>query len=133
MVDLRDRIRPDWPTVLEQVLARARELGPRGVVAFDLDSTLFDNRPRQARIVREFGAAKGITELGHCAPGDIDSGWDLTAALVRLGLPPGKAKQLFPDLKKFWTERFFTSSYCADDVEVRGAGEFVRALVATGV
>ena len=50
------------PTVLERVLARVRAL-PGAVVVFDLDSTLLDNRPRQARILREFGAARGIPAL----------------------------------------------------------------------
>ena len=45
--------------VLHRVLGRAQEVGARGLVLFDLDSTLLDNKPRQARILREFGAAHG--------------------------------------------------------------------------
>ena len=50
------------PTVLERVLARVRAM-PGAVVVFDLDSTLLDNKPRQARILREFGTAHGIAAL----------------------------------------------------------------------
>ena len=55
------------PDVLERVVERARAEGARGVVVFDLDSTLLDNRPRQARILREFGAQNGIAPrcTGH--------------------------------------------------------------------
>src|SRR5262249_11844593 len=41
-------VRADWKDILQAILAKAKALGPRAVLAFDLDSTLFDNRPRQA-------------------------------------------------------------------------------------
>lgn len=54
------------PGVLDRVLTRAAELGPRGVFVFDLDSTLLDNKPRQARIVREAGQHLGEPRLTSC-------------------------------------------------------------------
>ena len=85
MTDLKSRVRPDWPKSLTTVLDRARALGGKAVVVFDLDSTLFDNRPRQARIVREFGAAKGLGELSACTADHFESGWDLKGALRQCG------------------------------------------------
>ncbi len=40
---------PEWQRVLTDILAAAKAAGPGGVIAFDIDSTLLDNRPRQAR------------------------------------------------------------------------------------
>jgi hypothetical protein len=132
MTDFKSRIRPDWSQCLALVLARAKELGPKAVLAFDLDSTLFDNRPRQARIVREFGVAKGLPELAKCDAGSFTSGWDLRGALISCGIPEAKVEALYPELKVFWQERFFTSPYCTDDVAIDGAAEFVQAVARTG-
>ncbi|MBI3186197.1 MAG: hypothetical protein HYZ28_29010 [Myxococcales bacterium] len=132
MNDFRDRIRPDWASVLLHVLERAREMGPKGILAFDLDSTLFDNRPRQARILREFGEARGIGCLADCRPHHWDSGWDMKAALRSCGLSAEEAERIFPEAKAFWAERFFTSPYCLDDVAVRGAAKFVARAVEAG-
>lgn len=131
MTDLRDRIRSDWPKVLEAILARARERGPGAVLAFDLDSTLFDNRPRQARIVREFGAAHGILELCRCEPRHFDSGWDMKAAFRNCGLSERQAEEIYDEARRFWAERFFTSPYCLDDDAIEGSGEYLSQVVAT--
>lgn len=132
MNDLRNRVRPDWAASLRGVLERAGISGEAGILAFDLDSTLFDNRPRQARIVREYGAARGIPELEGARSEDFDSGWDLLGALRNRGLSEERAQALYPDLKAFWSERFFTSEYCADDVPVEGAAGFLEAVLRTG-
>src|SRR5262245_33515017 len=105
----------DWPRYLEEILVRARALGRGAVLAFDLDSTVFDNRPRQARIVREFGAAHGVPELAKCRGEFFDAGWDMKAALRNCGLSPSEIDRVFPNAKAFWAERFFTTSYCLDD------------------
>jgi hypothetical protein len=131
MNDLRNRVRPGWQDVLRGVLERARALGPSGVLAFDLDSTLFDNRPRQARIVREYGQARNAVALTRCQPQHFDSGWDLRGALRALGMAEAEAEATFPDLKRFWQERFFTSEYCVDDVAIAGAAAFVEAVART--
>jgi hypothetical protein len=39
---------------------------------------------------------------------------------------------LYPDFRRFWQERFFTSEYCLDDVAVRGAPAYVQRLAQTG-
>lgn len=130
--EFKKNIPRDWDQALRRVLARARELGAQAVLAFDLDSTLFDNRPRQARIVREYGQAKAVAALARCQPEHFDSGWDMAAALRRCGLPAEEARRLYPDVRAFWAERFFTSDYCADDTAIEGAAAFTRAVAGTG-
>src|SRR5690349_9323652 len=51
--------------VLGRVLELARRLAPHALVVFDVDSTLLDNRPRQAQIFREFGELHGVSELSQ--------------------------------------------------------------------
>lgn len=126
------RVTPNWRQVLRAILERARELGPRGVLAFDLDSTLFDNRPRQARILRELGQARQLAPLSGCQPEHWDSGWDMKAAMRNCGLSAEETERIYPEAKAFWLERFFTSAYCREDVAVRGAAGYVRAAAETG-
>jgi OPA family glycerol-3-phosphate transporter-like MFS transporter len=119
--------------VLDQVLAQAKAQGERGVVAFDLDSTLLDNRPRQAQILREWAEKRGgPPEVARCQPAHLD-GWDLRIAMVNAGLAQAEAEKLFPEAKAFWRERFFTSPYCVVDDTIPGAAAYLEALRATGV
>ncbi len=128
MSDYLHRVAVDWHKTLEQVLELARQSGPRGLLVFDLDSTVFDNRPRQARIVREFGQAKGLAKLLGCQPWHFTSGWDLRGATRGCGLGEAESDALYPELKAFWQERFFTSDYCRDDIEIVGAPRYLHAL-----
>jgi hypothetical protein len=97
------------------------------VAVFDLDSTLFDNRPRQAQILREYGIIRGLPELFH-AERQHFLDWDLLGPLVRIGIEQKRAEAIFPDLKEFWRSLFFTSPYCLFDVALPGAPQFVRKL-----
>lgn len=117
----------EQPTILGEALARARAAGAAGVLAFDLDSTLLDNRPRQARIVREWGAVRGVPEAAACRAEHLD-GWDLRVALANAGLARSSAEEVHADLKVFWRERFFTSAYCPEDDAIAGAREFLAAV-----
>lgn len=129
MNEFRSRIRPDWVQSLTAILDRARAMEGGGVVAFDLDSTLFDNRARQALIVREFGQANQVPELCGCQDRHWDSGWDMRAAMRNCGLSPARVEQLYASAKAFWQERFFTSRYCVEDTEIPGAGRFIDACL----
>jgi hypothetical protein len=122
---------PDWSRVLVSVLETAQALGATAVLAFDLDSTLFDNRPRQARILREFGQEKGISPLTRCTPEDFVSGWDMRGPMRRLGMAEADVELVYPELKAFWQARFFTSEYCEDDVAIPGAAGFCLAVTRT--
>lgn len=130
--DFKNRIRPDWRESLKAILDSARSLGAHAVLAFDLDSTLFDNRPRQARILREFGLARSLQALTACEPHHWDSGWDMRAAMRNCGLPESEVEAHFEDARRFWGERFFTSDYCVDDAAIEGAAVFTHAVVSTG-
>jgi hypothetical protein len=116
-------------SVLDEVLERARL--QNAVVAFDLDSTLLDNRPRSARIFREFGEHADIAELRSADP-VIFHTWNLEEALVNAGILPERAKEIYPTLRQFWWERFFTSDYCTEDLPIKGAPEFAQAVAAGG-
>jgi hypothetical protein len=126
------RVALDWPKTLTQVLARASAQGEKGVLIFDLDSTVFDNRPRQARILREYGAQAGLKPLEACQAFHVTDGWNLLGAMVTLGLSEADAQAQLKPFRKFWGARFFTSAYCEDDIEVVGAPRFLAACVATG-
>lgn len=130
--DLKSRIREGWQDILRSILAKARSLGAQAVLAFDLDSTLFDNRPRQSRIVREFGAARGLTQLGVCVESHWTSGWDMKTAMRNCGLSAEEVEAIYKEARAFWMERFFTSEYCLEDVAIEGAAAFTHAVVGTG-
>ena len=82
---------PHTAELLGRIIEAARAGAPDAIVAFDLDSTLLDNRPRQAQILREYGEAHALAALaGHEAAGDpeagripVDEGMRRVAILVR--------------------------------------------------
>src|SRR5205814_6598071 len=94
------------PGVLQRVLGRVTAL-PGAVVVFDLDSTVLDNRPRQARILREFGQERGIPALAH-AKSEHWVDWSIQRAMANAGLPAAEVSRWAEDAKEFWRERFFT-------------------------
>jgi predicted secreted acid phosphatase len=119
------------PTVLAETLTRAHEANGSGVVVFDLDSTLLDNRPRQARILREFGQISGLKPLALAKPEHwVD--WDIRRAMRNAGVSERDIELTAEAAKQFWRERFFTSEYCADDEAIAGAARFVGAVHAAG-
>lgn len=125
------RVRQHDPEVLRRALERARTLGPRAVVVFDLDSTLLDNRPRQARILRELGLQRGIEALKTARPEHwVD--WDIRVAMRNSGLLAVDIERWVDEAKQFWRDRFFTSEYCQDDAAIAGAPAFVRAVSEAG-
>ena len=130
--DLRTRVREGWQQALRGVLQRARALGPQAALAFDLDSTVLDNRARNARIFREFGQARAQAQLSACEARHWESGFDMRGAMRNCGLSDADVEGLYPEVRAFWFERFFTSEYCVDDVAIEGAAAFTQAVVATG-
>jgi predicted secreted acid phosphatase len=117
------------PTVLADALDRARE--PGAVVVFDLDSTLLDNRPRQARILREFARVSGVAALAGAKP-DHWQDWDIRRAMRNAGVADEDVERIAEEAKQFWRDRFFTSEYCRDDEAIAGAAAFVGAVRACG-
>src|SRR6185295_1769184 len=82
--------------------------------AFDLDGTLLSNKPRQARIVRDFGRERGAPALARCRPEMIVS-WDLHDTMRLCGLSHDEIEARYRDLERWWLDRFFTSEYCKED------------------
>ncbi len=115
------------PSVLDDTLRRARAAGSGGVVVFDLDSTLLDNRPRQAAILAEFGRAHGLAALAAARPEHWDS-WDIRRAMAHAGLADAEVERWAEQAKDYWREKFFTSEYCALDEAVPGARDFAAAV-----
>jgi hypothetical protein len=118
-------------TILSAALSRAAAAAPEGVVVLDLDSTLLDNRPRQARILQDYGRVAGLPALLEARP-EHWQGWDLEVALANAGLSPAEIAAHARPARRFWAEWFFTSAYCRLDGAIPGAAEFVRALARTG-
>jgi hypothetical protein len=121
----------DQARILAEALARVRARAPYGVVVLDLDSTLLDNRPRQARILADYGRAAGIPALAAARP-DHFEGWSLERALRNAGLTEAEARRHEAPFRAFWRERFFTSAYCREDVPIPGAPGFVLDVVCEG-
>ena len=119
------------PSVLLRVLSRAAALGSSGVLVFDLDSTLLDNKPRQARIVREAGDSLGEPRLSQCQP-DHFTDWSVDKPLRRVGILEHELEELVPKVRRYWKRRFFTSEYCVDDIAIAGAVDFVRQAQSLG-
>jgi predicted secreted acid phosphatase len=114
--------------VLGRVVAAAR---PGAVVAFDLDSTIVDNRPRQARILHEFAEERGVVELRAARPEHWTS-WDICEAMRHAGLPAERAAALREEASAFWWVRFFDGAYCRWDVPMPGAIDLVREVLGAG-
>ena len=119
---------PAAAELLQRVIARC---AAGSVVAFDLDSTLLHNAPRQARIMREYGASVGLAELSQ-VKGEHWDGWDVAVPMRNVGLSEPLVQDHAGPFKDFWRERFFTSEYCVEDVPVAGAALFVNAVAKAG-
>lgn len=117
--------------ILAAALSRAAAASPAGVVVLDLDSTLLDNRPRQARILQDYGRIAGLPALLGARP-EHWQGWDLAVALGNAGLSAAEVAAHAAPARRFWAEWFFTSAYCRLDAAIPGAAAFARALARAG-
>ena len=115
--------------VLHGVLQAAHR--PGAVVAFDLDSTIIDNRPRQVRIFHEFALRRGVAEL-LATRAEHWTSWDICEAMRNAGLPADRAAALHQEVSAFWWDRFFNGDYCRWDEPVPGAADLVGAVLEAG-
>ena len=127
--------RDEQSKLLDSVVARCRPNGDgrAGVVVFDLDGTLMDNRPRTSAILRELATAWSGREpslaakLASAKPDRL--AYLLSDTLAKLGVT---RTDLVGEAEIFWRDRFFTDRYLAFDVEVPGAAAFARACYDAG-
>lgn len=99
----------------------------QSALIFDLDSTLLDNRPRNAVIMREFGELNNEPILSNASAKHFQD-WSPRNAMAAIGLPDSSIDHLVRPYQSFWSERFFTSEYCQYDIGIAGAAEFVTAV-----
>ena len=121
---------PDQTRVLDEAVRRVGEAvlhGKTPVATFDLDSTLFDNRPRQLAILSAFAKANGLGDADMLDYTEID-GWRVAEAITRLRGAAAREAELKAAFKPFWKDRFFTSEFCLYDHSLPGAGEYVHAI-----
>jgi hypothetical protein len=121
----------DAAALLDRVLARARDAASTGLIVFDLDSTMLDNRPRQAMIMREYGEARNLPELTRASPEHWQA-WGFHDAMVNLDLDESTIREHEAPYREFWLARFFTSDYCVVDRPIPGAPTYASAAAATG-
>jgi hypothetical protein len=125
-------VHPAWRDALGRILADAERLGPEAVLAFDLDSTLLDNRPRQADLVRRFVRERsGLPALAEFDAKHLHTGFDMRDALLRHGLSQEDALRFLEEFRPYWRAHFFTNAVCRSDVPVRGAAAYVQRASAT--
>jgi hypothetical protein len=136
------------PEVLRGILARVSEEcalrvkngGKPVKVVFDLDSTVFDVKPRTLRILKEFALTKEARSL---APKLAD--WCLSLEAKGLlytleesaranGMPAGdpKEKEFLKTAFHYWRQRFFTHQYVLMDQPAPGAVDYANAVVDAG-
>lgn len=126
-------------SIVDDVLARVKAqaaAGARPVVIFDLDSTLFDNGPRQERIAHEFAREMADDPAIGAEAGKLaifaskNTSFSMPEMLASVGIdvesPAGKA--LLEAYKPYWRERFFTSEYAVSDKAYSNAAAVVRRV-----
>ena len=121
----------DATALLRDLLAKGTAAAPNALFVFDLDSTLLDNRPRQALIMREYGEQHGVEALAT-ATADVWKGWSAKVAMINAGLDEAQLDQHFEPFRAYWRDCFFTSQYCKHDWPIIGAPEYARAALETG-
>jgi len=111
--------------LLDRIVATAV---PGSVGVFDLDGTLFDNRPRQIRILRELASREDLPELYRVEAHHFRD-WSLAHTFANAGVP----EHLVARAEAEWTRRFFTSDFARHDHAMPGAAALVRACYGSGM
>jgi len=106
--------------------------GPGMVGVFDLDGCLFDTRYRQITIFREFANRHQCWEI-FAVKAEHFTDWDLKKPLQRIGLSDEKIEKLYPALRKYWGDCFFSDDYVRMDHAMPGALDVVEACYQRGM
>ncbi len=104
------------------------------VAIFDLDGTLFDNRPRTVFIMREIAAnfEDRLPELSHAMENYKDISlveYSLDDTLKNIGVNDPKEITF---IKKEWDKKFFTDDYQRYDIPIAGASSYVQRVYNAG-
>jgi hypothetical protein len=103
------------------------------VVVFDLDGTLFDNRPRSCAILQELAVewrAKHPESAAKLAQMRAEEmAYLMSDSLARVGLTEAERVE---EATAFWKERFFADEHIRHDVPVPGSVEFAKACYDAG-
>ncbi len=106
---------------------------PTPVVVFDLDGTLFDNRPRTRQILSELAESwrakhpEAALRIDGMQPHDL--AYLLTDTLARLGITDAER---VAEAQAFWRDRFFADGHLHHDVPLAGSVDFARDCYAAG-
>jgi hypothetical protein len=123
--------------VLKRILHDAREARDRDLrflAVFDLDSTLFDIRDRQRKIVLSFiqnpeNQKRWPDETSALANFQLEtSDFGIRKGLERAGLLKDKHEGFIEALLNYWELWFFHNNFLEHDTPLPGAVEFVKAL-----
>ncbi|MEM9192395.1 MAG: HAD family hydrolase, partial [Myxococcota bacterium] len=127
---------PQQIDVLQRILERVAGIAEAGgipVVVFDLDGTLFDNRPRTLQILLDY--ADEVEDEFADVAGCLRSltvervAYLLSTTLRTVGLTH---VDVVRDITHFWRERFFSDDYLQFDLPNPGAPEYVTACHESG-
>lgn len=126
--------------IREENRARIKHGGKPIQVVFDLDSTIFDVKPRTLRILKEFARtpeARKISEeiVAWCSGLEAFKLLYTLEESARANQVPGDEATAHTFLKtafRFWLDRFFTHQYLSVDNATPGAVDFVSRVVDAG-
>jgi beta-phosphoglucomutase-like phosphatase (HAD superfamily) len=123
-------------SLLRRIVDRCRHEAGTGtppVVVFDLDGTLFDNRPRSCAILHDLAerwketAPQAAERLLRLRPEIMD--YLLADTLAHLGI---EDTTLVAEASAYWRERFFGDDDLRHDVGLAGASSFAKACYDAG-
>jgi hypothetical protein len=118
--------------LLDRIVSRAHDGGEQTVGVFDLDGCLFDTRPRQIQIFREFANRSNRLELYRVAAEHFKD-WDLSNTLRHAGFSEAYIEEVAPAVAEYWRSRFFRSDTVVHDHAMPGAVDLVRRCHAGGM
>lgn len=119
---------------LNAKLEDVRSKGMRPLVVFDLDATLFDNRPRILKILEDIttehdGKMPDSVKQVIKSIEPVQMRYGVKDTLMDHGLEDKKWLDFF---FQGWWERFFTNEYVVLDHPIAGAPEFIRKVNKAG-
>ena len=104
------------------------------VVIFDLDGTLFDNRPRTLHILTEIASRyeEKVPQLANVIDRHRDLGlfeYSVTNTLANLNVDDPEEVEF---IKQKWQDRFFSDEYQKYDIPIPGACKYVNKIHKAG-